>query len=315
MQIHGFADASEKAYGCCLYLKCSDNAGNHCSNLLCAKSKVAPMKTVSLPRLELCAAQLLTRVAYEIISKMQLKLSKHHYWTDFKVTLCWIKSTSKKWKTFVSHRVGEIQEKTSLTEWFHVKGSENPADIISRGCCTTELSRDTLWWHGPEWLIRNEENWSVIQQEEISNEFVDMPEQKSLSVNGVTTSENNLIIHRYSSIKKMSRIVAYCMRFKSNCLSRKQNNERKNGFLLPYAIKQTKTIMIKIVQNHYFFREVQQLQTNNQVLKKSPLYRLIPYLDEAGVIHVGGSLKYAASISTFRRHPAVLPSKSIFAQN
>lgn len=70
MQIHGFADVSEKAYGCCLYLRCSDYAGNHFSNLICAKSKVAPMKTVSLPCLELCAAQLLTRVAYKTISKM-----------------------------------------------------------------------------------------------------------------------------------------------------------------------------------------------------------------------------------------------------
>ncbi|XP_022160980.1 uncharacterized protein LOC111027071, partial [Myzus persicae] len=227
MQIHGFADASEKAYGCCLYLRCSDNAGNHCSNLICAKSKVAPMKTLSLPRLELCAAQLLTRLAYKMISKMQLKLSKQHYWTDTKVTLCWIKSTSKKWKTFVSHRVGEIQEKTSLTEWFHVKGSENPADIISRGCCPTELSRYTLWWHGPEWLVQNEKHWPIIQQEEISIELMDMPEQKGLSVSGVTTSENDLIVHRYSSIKKMSRIVAYCMRFKSNCLSHKQDKKKK----------------------------------------------------------------------------------------
>ncbi|XP_022160979.1 uncharacterized protein LOC111027070 [Myzus persicae] len=73
--------------------------------------------------------------------------------------------------------------------------------------------------------------------------------------------------------------------------------------------------MVKIVQTHYFFREVQQLQTDNQVAKKSPLYRLMPYLDEEGIIHVGGRLKYAASISTFRRHPAVLPAKSIFTQN
>lgn len=161
---------------------------------------------------------------------MQLKLSKHRYCTDSRVTLCWIKSTSKRWKTFVSHRVGEIQEKTSLTEWFHVKGSENPADIISRGCCPTELSSHTLWWHGPEWLIQNEEHWPVIQQEETSNEFVDMPEQKGLSVSGVTTSENDLIVHRYSSIKRMARIVAYCMRFKSNCLRHKQNKEKKTVF-------------------------------------------------------------------------------------
>lgn len=167
MQIHGFTDAGEKAYGCCLYLRCSDRAGNHFSNLVCAKSKVALMKTVSLPRLELCTAQLLTRIAYKIISKMQLNLSKNQYWTDSKVTLCWIKSTSKTWKTFVSHRVGEIQEKTSVSEWFHVKGSENPADIISRGCCPTELSHCVIWWHGPGWLLKDEEYWPSIKPKEV----------------------------------------------------------------------------------------------------------------------------------------------------
>lgn len=100
VQIHGFSDASEKAYGCCLYLRCSDDLGNNITNLICAKSKVAPMKTLSLPRLELCAAQLLARVASKIIPKMNLNISKKYYWTDSSVTLCWITSLKKKWKTF-----------------------------------------------------------------------------------------------------------------------------------------------------------------------------------------------------------------------
>jgi len=312
MQIHGFADASEKEYGCCIYLRCSDRAGNNFSNLICAKSKGAPMKTVSLPRLELCAAQSLTRVAHTIILKMQLKFSKHHYWTDSKVTLCWINSASKIWKTLVSHRVGKIQEKPLLSEWFHVKGSENPTEIISRGCCPTELSRCVLWWHGPKWLLKDEEYWPSIKPEEVSTDWVDIPEQKMISVSGVITSKNNLIVHKYSSIKKTSRIIAYCLRFKSNCLSLDQ---RKNGFLLPCEINQAKITMIKVVQGYYFSREVQQLRSDSQVSKKGSLYRLMPYLDEMGIIHVGGRLKYAAPLSTFQRHPAVLPAKSIFTLN
>lgn len=132
---------------------------------------------------------------------MQLNLSKHQYWTDSKVTLCWIKSTLKTWKTFLSYRVGEIQEKASVSERFHMKGSENPADIISRGCCPTELSRCVFWWHGPGWLLKDEEYWPSIKPEEVSTDWVDIPEQKTISVNGLITSENDLIIHKYSSIK------------------------------------------------------------------------------------------------------------------
>jgi len=96
IQIHGFADASIDAYGCCLYLRTTNPSGVHTSKLICAKSKVAPLKIISLPRLELCAALLLARLASKIIPKLHVKISKSYFWSDSKIVLAWITSPSTK---------------------------------------------------------------------------------------------------------------------------------------------------------------------------------------------------------------------------
>ena len=157
IEIHGYADASEVAYGCCIYIRATDNNGIYRTNLLCAKSKVSPLKTLSLPRLELCAALLLTRLATKLLPKLQLTIKKRYFWTDSTIVISWITSPSTKWKTFVAHRVSEIQEKTSYTEWQHIGTKENPADIISRGCCPLKLAKNALWWSGPQWLEMDEQ--------------------------------------------------------------------------------------------------------------------------------------------------------------
>ncbi|XP_008180992.1 uncharacterized protein LOC103308762 [Acyrthosiphon pisum] len=145
IQIHGFADASIEAYGCCLFLRNTNSDGVHTSKLICAKSKVAPLKVVSLPRLELCAAILLVRLASRVIPKIQLDVSKKYFWSDSNIVLAWITSQSTKWRrTFVTHRVGEIQEKTSVADWNHVDTKDNPADIISRGCCPSKITNTPL---------------------------------------------------------------------------------------------------------------------------------------------------------------------------
>ncbi|XP_043479888.1 uncharacterized protein LOC122509723 [Leptopilina heterotoma] len=157
IQIHGFCDASERAYGACIYLRTTDRQGQHKSLLACSKSRVAPVHPVTLPRLELCSAQLLSRLYASLFPALtHLEVKKVIFWSDSTIALHWILTPPHKLKTFVSNRVAEIQEITQSHEWKHVPSQDNPADLSSRGRSPTEFLTDHIWQYGPSWLSQDE---------------------------------------------------------------------------------------------------------------------------------------------------------------
>lgn len=159
IQIHGFCDASEKAYGACVYVREQNLQGKGVTSLLCSKSRVAPMKTLSLPRLELCGSVLLVKLMSKVISSLNMEMLPKYFWTDSMIVLAWIRSTPRKWQTFVANRISEIHNESSPSDWHHVKSKDNPADTISRGATAEQLTQNNLWWEGPPWLADSMESW------------------------------------------------------------------------------------------------------------------------------------------------------------
>ncbi|GFQ65310.1 integrase catalytic domain-containing protein, partial [Trichonephila clavata] len=168
----GFADASAQAYGACLYVK-SENANETQIRLLCSKTRVAPLKTLSIPRLELLAATLLSKLTSKIIKIIDLEFDEVHLFSDSKVVLDWIQMQPHLLKVFVANRVSLIQELTETFSWHHVKTKEKPADLISRGVTKLQL-QDELWWTGPSFLKDKTLNSDSVVSQKDDNFFEEL---------------------------------------------------------------------------------------------------------------------------------------------
>lgn len=161
IELHGFADASEAAYAAVVYSRTTDNEGKIHTSLVVAKTKVAPIQQVSLPRLELNAAVLLTAVLQRIMESLDHLDVTCFAWTDSTIVLEWLSSHPRKWKTYVANRTSMVLDFLPRSSWNHVPSSENPADCASRGLLPGELPNHPLWWTGPPWLRQEEETWTL----------------------------------------------------------------------------------------------------------------------------------------------------------
>lgn len=168
VQLHGFCDASEKAYGACVYIRAIDSPGNISTSLLCAKSHVAPLKreqerlskpaispeivsvidnipSTTIPKLELCGAGLLAKLYATVRQVLNIKIDKTILWCDNTVVLNLINTPPYQLLTFVANRASFIQEKTHPGDWCHVRSLYNPADLISRGQQQSDYVSSFKW--------------------------------------------------------------------------------------------------------------------------------------------------------------------------
>ncbi|GFX53839.1 uncharacterized protein TNCV_1597851 [Trichonephila clavipes] len=300
VELHGFADASSLAYAAAIYCRQKRN-GKIKVQLLVSKTKVAPVKQVSIPRLALRGAHLLSKLFKSVLRTLKHYTFDVFAWTDSKIVLSWLSSYPRKWKTFVANRTSEIMEVLPTKHWRHVPSKENPADIASRGIDPKCLADCMLWWQGPPWLWLETSSWPKAESscDEASDEL--KAEQKSSSYFNLFTHTPNDVIHgffeHYSSLTKIIRTFAYCQRFIKNCKKiALQGSSISSSHINTTSLtfSETKTAeetIIRWVQDIYFQEEIQSIKKQISLPPKSPLRSLHPFIDEHCLLRVGERLR------------------------
>ncbi|XP_062542425.1 uncharacterized protein LOC134210390 [Armigeres subalbatus] len=312
VQLHTFTDASEDAYGACVYARSEQNNGNIKVQLLVSKSRVAPLKRLSIARLELCAAVLGAHLHDHVKQALNLEIESSYFWTDSTVTLQWLKSPPNVWKTFVANRVAEVQHYTNGCQWRHVPGNTNPADLVSRGATVEALLSSDCWINGPIWLPLNQKNWPVLILPGVSEEKLEI---RQVAATTQIRDTINPFFLRYNSYTRILYVIGYCLRYISNLRARIQaKNSPAAAIDLPSSIpltvahlKSAKTRLTRLAQEDAFSDEIRKLEMGNPVSKSSTLRLLNPFLDSERVLRVGGRLKLS-QLPYHAKHPALLPA-------
>nr|XP_049466703.1 uncharacterized protein LOC120961367 [Anopheles coluzzii] len=314
VEFHTFTDASEAAYGACVYARCENAAGDVRISLLASKSRVAPLKRVTLPRLELSAAVLGAHLHHRVKEAMQIVCAESFFWSDSTVTLKWIASPPNSWKTFVANRVAEVQHYSHPRQWRHVPGTSNPADLVSRGMSAAHFTQNQLWNNGPDWLVQPSSHWPSSDPE--PSDEADL-ETRQVSAALVCT-QTHPWFGISSSFTRMVRIIAYCIRFVRNT-KQKARSQRSiphtnaSKTITPKYVDAAKIVLCRLAQQDAFSAEIKQLKKGEALMKQSPLRKLTPFLDTEEVIRVGGRLNLS-QLPYQSKHPAVLPKNHKFTR-
>lgn len=307
-QIHGFADASMRAFAACVYIRAEYDDGSISVNLITARSRVAPLRTVSLPRLELCAMVLLGKLIRSVseILKCRVTPQSTNLWTDSQVALHWISSHASRWNVFVANRVSQVQELTQNCTWRHISSGENPADLPSRGVPPHEIISCKLWWEGPTFLHNPN-----LDMDRLENklEIIEAPEERKTAHVSVTKTNNdefwNDLFSRFSNFTSLQRTMVFILRFAYNTSC---PGQKRSGTVSVNELHRALIKIVQALQSQHFSKDLDDLSLGRP-LKEKYLLSLNPFLDENGLIRVGGRLENAA-VSYDQKHPILLPSRN-----
>ena len=288
-----FSDASSQAYGACAYVRWSIGSDKYKASLISAKNKLAPMRQISIPRLELCAAVIGCRLAETIIREMTYEFTDVMYIVDSIIVRSQIQKESYGFGTFVATRIAEIQEKTKPCQWWWIKGSENPADLVTRPTKPTDLDTGSSWQTGPSFLRWPKDTWPISQK----HYEQELPDRRTICLTVVAERyspdlSNIINLGHFSAYDKLLRITARLL----------QSAEKRSlsGIGMPLQaelITKAETLWIRHAQKQLF--------ENWQDRFK----RLGPSITNEGILVVGSRISKWLKDNWNQHHFILLPAK------
>ncbi|XP_058827393.1 uncharacterized protein LOC131687333 [Topomyia yanbarensis] len=286
VQLHTFADASQQAYGACIYARSTDSK-------------------------ELSAAVLAARLHKKVAAALDMLISTSFFWSDSTVTLEWLRSPPYTWNTFIANRVSEIQTSTHGSHWNHVTGKQNPADLITRGIKVSDFLNCDLWHHGPKRLKLPEAEWPAKTQHQKTQE--DILERRRMVAAVQNKPCVNEIFKRFATYNRLIRVTAYCLRFIAACRRKlfPEQTPENSTTLTVHEITAARFKLIALAQTDVFAEEMRDLGKGYAISKRSDLRLLSPFVDPDGILRVGGRLKLSEQ-PYLTKHPILIPSSHPF---
>ena len=280
VELHVFADVSEMGLCVVAYLRFEID-GKLKVSFVMGKTRVAPTKTTTIPKLELQAALHASRIKVSIIEEHDFTINQIFRWSDSSTVIQWLNAFEKKQQIFVENRIGEFLENTKLGEWNQNPGAQNPADLGTRGMRANEIA-SSVWLNGPAWLIENEAHW---------------PKGTAACTNVKDTSETSQVVtllpnklleiqwERFSSWTKLIHTICYILRW------RRRNQKR--GVISLDEYHYAERITFKLSQKESFTTEYDTLVNGKEVSSKSNIAQLCPFIDNQGIMRASGRLSKA----------------------
>ena len=294
-----FCDASEDAYAAVAYMRAVLMDGEVICHLIMAKTRLKPLKTISIPRGELMGCQLAVRVAKTICKELDFSMRQVIYLSDSTTAIWWIHGEPRNFRPFVANRVAEETSESDPGQWHHIRTNLNIADIATRGAAAQNLQPESDWINGPDFLKSDKTDWPT-DDISCSAPLASEMEMKK-KVLRVEVPVPGLDPAAYSSWLRLVRVTAWILQF---CHNLRKIDRRSAEVLSVEELKQAEKYWIKFAQRDRFGAEIESLSKNRPIARGSRIASLDPQLTD-GVLRVGGRID-KAELSWETKHPIVL---------
>ena len=343
VELHHFSDASQSGYGQCSYVRLVNQQDQPHVSFVMGKARVAPLKAIIIPRLELTAAVVSTKVSQCLKQELDYQDVVELFWTDSQVVIGYINNEARRFHTFVANRVQDIHNCTKPDQWHYVRTDTNPADAASRGLTAHQLVHDSCWLKGPEflWSLNVHSVQPCYKPGPLDSQDPEVKRASTLVTQTMEKCPRHFESSRLSSFSDWFRAknaVALCLLLKKRLKEKniKESSQVPESKLREVPIShhqkpkvedlaQAEIEIIRSVQHEHFEEEIKTLrslnangeflsreavkQRDSSLKKTSCMYRLDPYIDTNGILRVGGRLR-KANMSESVKHPMILPRKS-----